>query len=96
MWPWPAGSPCQSGIAGAHTLQRSGADHRLLVCGALVLTARQCLRIRALQRQRLDLEGKLAVEDLRRDFVATLAHDLKTPILGTIAILGSLAGSETA
>ncbi len=67
--------------------------NRLLVCGALVLTARQCLRIRALQRQRLDLEGKLAVEDLRRDFVATLAHDLKTPILGTIAILGSLAGS---
>ncbi|KEF43136.1 MAG: hypothetical protein ER33_02740 [Cyanobium sp. CACIAM 14] len=67
--------------------------NRLLVCGALVLTARQCLRIQALQRQRLALEGQLAVEDLRRDFVATLAHDLKTPILGTIATLRSLAGS---
>ncbi|PZU97576.1 MAG: two-component sensor histidine kinase [Cyanobium sp.] len=65
--------------------------NRLLVCGALVLTAHQCLRIQALQRQRLDLEGQLAVEDLRRDFVATLAHDLKTPILGTIATTRSLA-----
>jgi two-component system NarL family sensor kinase len=68
--------------------------NRLLVCGALVLTALQCLRIQALQRQRLDLEGQLAVEDLRRDFVATLAHDLKTPILGTIATLRSLTGAR--
>jgi two-component system NarL family sensor kinase len=68
--------------------------NRLLVCGALVLTARQCLHIQALQRQRLELEGQLAVEDLRRDFVATLAHDLKTPILGTIATLRSLASRE--
>ncbi|MCP9773509.1 HAMP domain-containing histidine kinase [Synechococcus sp. Tobar12-5m-g] len=68
--------------------------NRLLVCGALVLTARQCLRIQGLQRQRLHLEGQLAVEDLRRDFVATLAHDLKTPILGTIATLRSLSSSR--
>lgn len=67
--------------------------NRLLVCGALVLTARQCLRIQGLQRQRLELEGQLAVEDLRHDFVATLAHDLKTPILGTIATLRSLTAS---
>ena len=67
--------------------------NRLLVCGALVLTASQCLRVQELQRQRLDLQGQLAVEDLRRDFVATLAHDLKTPILGTIATLRSLAAS---
>ncbi|MGB7565705.1 MAG: HAMP domain-containing sensor histidine kinase [Prochlorococcaceae cyanobacterium] len=68
--------------------------NRLLVCGALVLTARQCLRIQGLQRQRLELQGQLAVEDLRRDFVATLAHDLKTPILGTIATLRSLASAR--
>jgi len=67
--------------------------NRLLVCGALVLTASQCLRIRALQSRRLELESQLAVEDLRRDFVATLAHDLKTPILGTIATLRSLTGN---
>lgn len=65
--------------------------NRLLVCGALVLSASQCVRIQALQRQRLQLEGQLAVADLRRDFVATLAHDLKTPILGTIATLRSLS-----
>lgn len=68
--------------------------NRLLVCGALALTARQCLRIQGLQRQRLELQGQLAVEDLRRDFVATLAHDLKTPILGTIATLRSLGSSR--
>lgn len=67
--------------------------NRLLVCGALMLTARQCIHIQELQRQRLHLEGQLAVEDMRRDFVATLAHDLKTPILGTIATLRSLTGS---
>jgi two-component system NarL family sensor kinase len=68
--------------------------NRLLVCGALVLTASQCLRVRELQRQRLALQSQLAVEDLRRDFVATLAHDLKTPILGTIATLRSLASND--
>lgn len=68
--------------------------NRLLVCGALVLTARQCLRIQGLQRQRLELQSQLAVEDLRRDFVATLAHDLKTPILGTIATTRSLAAAS--
>ena len=68
--------------------------NRLLVCGALLLTTRQCLRVQAMQRQQLELEGQLAVEDLRRDFVTTLAHDLKTPILGTIATLRSLSSSS--
>ncbi|MCT0210089.1 HAMP domain-containing histidine kinase [Synechococcus sp. CS-1333] len=68
--------------------------NRLLVCIALVLTARQCLHIQGLQRQRLELQGQLAVEDLRHDFVSTLAHDLKTPILGTIATLRSLASAS--
>ncbi len=77
----------------AAPLAASVLANRLLVCGALLLTARQCLRIQGLQRQRLNLEGQLAVEDLRRDFVATLAHDLKTPILGTIATIRSLAAA---
>jgi two-component system NarL family sensor kinase len=64
--------------------------NRLLVCGALVVTASQCLRVEALQRQRLALQARLSVEDLRSDFVATLAHDLKTPILGTIATMKML------
>jgi two-component system, NarL family, sensor kinase len=78
----------------AAPLAASVLANRLLVCGALVLTARQCLRIQALQRQQLELQGQLAVEDLRRDFVATLAHDLKTPILGTIATIRSLAAAN--
>jgi two-component system NarL family sensor kinase len=81
-------------IPEAAPLAASVLANRLLVCGALVLTARQCLRIQALQRQRLELQGQLAVEDLRRDFVATLAHDLKTPILGTISTTRSLAAAS--
>jgi two-component system NarL family sensor kinase len=78
----------------AAPLAASVLANRLLVCGALVLTAGQCLRIQGLQRQRLELQGQLAVEDLRREFVATLAHDLKTPILGTIATTRSLAAAS--
>ncbi|MCP9838181.1 HAMP domain-containing histidine kinase [Cyanobium sp. N.Huapi 1H5] len=58
---------------------------RLLVCLALTVTTFLCLHNRHLLRQQVDLEVRLAQADLRRDMIATLAHDLKTPVLGTIA-----------
>ncbi|AFY30256.1 sensor histidine kinase [Cyanobium gracile] len=58
---------------------------RLLVCLALTVTTFLCLHNRHLVRQQVDLEVRLAQADLRRDMIATLAHDLKTPVLGTIA-----------
>lgn len=64
---------------------------RLLVCLALTVTTFLCLNNRHLQRQQVDLEVRLAQADLRRDVIATLAHDLKTPVLGTIATARMLA-----
>jgi two-component system NarL family sensor kinase len=64
---------------------------RLLVCLALGVTTELCLRNRRLQRDQLALEVRLAQTDLRRDMIATLAHDLKTPVLGTIATARMLA-----
>jgi len=64
---------------------------RLLVCLALTVTTFLCLNNRHLLRQQVDLEVRLAQADLRRDVIATLAHDLKTPVLGTIATARMLA-----
>jgi two-component system NarL family sensor kinase len=63
---------------------------RCLVCLSLVVTTMLLLRNRTLQRQRLDLAVDLAQAQLRGDVIATLAHDLKTPVLGTLASLAVL------
>lgn len=63
---------------------------RLLVCLALSVSTGLSLHIRHLQERRLTLEVRLAQIELRRDFLATLAHDLKTPVLGTIATTRTL------
>lgn len=67
---------------------------RLLVCLALGVTTALCLGNRHLVEQRVALEVRLAQADLRREMIATLAHDLKTPVLGTIASARLLAGPQ--
>jgi two-component system NarL family sensor kinase len=66
---------------------------RLLVCLALGVTTVLLVRNRELQRQRIALEVDLARSQLRGDVISTLAHDLKTPVLGTLASL-PLLGSN--
>jgi len=63
---------------------------RLLVCLALTVTTVLLLNNQTLQRQRVALEVDLAQAQLRGDVIATLAHDLKTPVLGTLASLSML------
>ncbi len=63
---------------------------RLLVCLALTVTTVLLLNNQTLQRQRVALEVDLAQAQLRSDVIATLAHDLKTPVLGTLASLALL------
>jgi two-component system NarL family sensor kinase len=63
---------------------------RLLVCLALTVTTVLLLNNQTLQRQRVALEVDLAQAQLRGDVIATLAHDLKTPVLGTLASLAML------
>jgi two-component system NarL family sensor kinase len=53
---------------------------RGLVCLALVVTTELGLR-----NLRLRTQQRLAQADLRQDLIATLAHDLKTPVLGCLA-----------
>lgn len=64
--------------------------NRLLVCIGLGVTTALVVRNQALQRQRTALNVELAETQLRSDVIATLAHDLKTPVLGTLASLAML------
>lgn len=63
---------------------------RLLVCLSLVVTTALLVRNQDLERQRIDMEVELAQAQLRSDVIATLAHDIKTPVLGTLASLSLL------
>lgn len=63
---------------------------RLLVCLGLVITTALLVNNQSLQRRHTALEVDLARAQLRGDVIATLAHDIKTPVLGTIASLSSL------
>ena len=63
---------------------------RLLVCLSLVVTTALLVRNRELERQRIAMEVELAQAQLRGDVIATLAHDIKTPVLGTLASLSLL------
>jgi two-component system NarL family sensor kinase len=64
--------------------------NRLLVCFGLGVTTALVVRNQTLQRQRTALDVELAETQLRSDVIATLAHDLKTPVLGTLASLSML------
>ncbi len=58
---------------------------RLLVLWPLLVTTELGLRNRRLRGNQQALEVRLAQADLRQDLIATLAHDLKTPVLGCLA-----------
>jgi signal transduction histidine kinase len=66
---------------------------RLLVCLGLVVTTALVVRNQKLERQRIAIEVALGQANLRGDVIATLAHDIKTPVLGTLASLSLLEGS---
>jgi two-component system NarL family sensor kinase len=64
--------------------------NRLLVCSGLAATTALVVRNQTLQQQRTALNVELAETQLSSDVIATLAHDLKTPVLGTLASLTML------
>lgn len=59
---------------------------RLLVCLGLVVTTALLVRNQKLERQRIAIEVALGQANLRGDGIATLAHDIKTPVLGTLGL----------
>ncbi len=68
---------------------------RLLVCLSLVVTTALLVRNLELEQQRIAMDVQLAQAQLRGDVIATLAHDIKTPVLGTLASLSLLDNSTT-
>jgi two-component system NarL family sensor kinase len=67
---------------------------RLLVCLSLVITTALLVRNQQLEHRRIAMDVELAQAQLRSDVIATLAHDLKTPVLGTLASLSLLENDE--
>ena len=78
-------------IPGYEQIQPAMVADRLITSLALVVTGilsdrnRHIQQTLAQQQAKLQIQSKLA--SLREDFAATLAHDLKTPILGAIETL---------
>ena len=68
--------------------------NRLLVCLCLTITTLLLIRNQTLEQQRIALDVQLAQAQLRGDVIATLAHDLKTPVLGTLASLSLLENNK--
>ena len=72
--------------------------NRLITALALIVTGWLGDRIRlyeeAITRQRLQLIAQEQVAQVREDFVSTLTHDLKTPLLGAIETLKALGSGQ--
>ncbi|HBB35711.1 MAG TPA: two-component sensor histidine kinase [Cyanobacteria bacterium UBA8803] len=68
--------------------------NRLLMAMALIVTGwlseRNLYHEEALARQKAQLQAQQQLASAREDFVSTLTHDLKTPLLGAIEALKSL------
>lgn len=67
--------------------------NRTITVLALIMTAWLSDRIQhyesAMQRQQLQLAAQAQLAEVREDFVSTLTHDLKTPLLGAIETLNA-------
>lgn len=78
-------------IPGNQPIQAATAANRLITALALVTTGILCDRNRHIQQALAQQQAKLQTQEklatLREDFTSTLAHDLKTPLLGAIETL---------
>lgn len=95
-------------LPGDKAFDASTLANRLIVVMALVVTGILSDRLRcsedAIARQKAQLETQEQLADMREDFVSTLTHDLKTPLLGTIETIkafqrgefGTVATAQTA
>ncbi|MDX2255053.1 MAG: ATP-binding protein [Pseudanabaenaceae cyanobacterium bins.39] len=72
-------------------IQNSMLVNRIVTVLALVVTGALCDRYRQTQQilveQKVQLQAQERIMNMREDFASTLAHDLKTPLLGAIETL---------
>ncbi|WP_431191337.1 sensor histidine kinase [Funiculus sociatus] len=81
-------------IPKAEWMNSSSLMNRLLMALALIVTGwlsdRNLRHEEAIARHKAQLQAQEQLASVREDFVSTLTHDLKTPLLGAIETLNSL------
>jgi two-component system NarL family sensor kinase len=81
-------------IPNAEWMNLSSVVNRTIMALALVVTGwlseRNLSHEEAIARQKAQLQAQEQLASTREDFVSTLTHDLKTPLLGAIETLNSL------
>ena len=81
-------------VFGGYPITASTVANRLIVVSALVVTGLLSDRNRryeeAIAQQQALLQAQEQLASVREDFVSTLTHDLKTPLLGAIETLKAL------
>lgn len=81
-------------VPGKAALSSAAIANRLIAILALIVTAWLSDRIKhyeaAITQQQLKIAAQEELTRVRQDFIATLAHDLKTPLLGAIETLKAL------
>ncbi len=72
--------------------------NRLIVVASLIVTAmlgeRNAAYTQAIAHQQTQLQARTQLEGIRENFIATLAHDLKTPLLGAISTVEAFIRGE--
>lgn len=85
-------------IPGGYAITASSIANRLIAIMALVVTGVLSDRLRrteeAIARQQAELRSQQQLASIREDFVSTLTHDLKTPLLGAIETLKLFQASQ--
>lgn len=80
-------------IPGGYTVRASTVASRLIAIMALIVTGVLSDRLRlteeAIAQQQAQLNSQQQLASIREDFVSTLSHDLKTPLLGALETLKS-------
>ncbi len=81
-------------VPGSYAVRVSTVASRLIAILALVVTGvlsdRNRLYQQALSQQQAKFQAQQKLASMREDFVSTLTHDLKTPLLGAIETLQAL------
>lgn len=85
-------------IPGVATITPDTLANRIITVLALGVTGWLGDRLQAYEQaiiqQRLQLQAQAQLAQMREDFVSTLTHDLKTPLLGALETLQALRGEK--
>lgn len=85
-------------IPGTESISSIAVVNRIITILALMITAWLSDRLRdyemAIMRQNIQIANQNQLTKVREDFISTLTHDLKTPLLGAIETLKALEAEQ--